>query len=97
VNKLTGKMVNESIRARTITVKIKYKNFDVLTRCQTFKNALNDEGIMLETAKNILISSLDKSRKIRLLGVSFSNLVFKNDEIWQQMTLPFFNNTFNVQ
>jgi len=75
------------IRARTVTLKVKFSNFQQITRSRTgqFQIMTRSE---LETLVNILLESLfPVERGIRLLGVSLSSLVLAGAEYERQINL----------
>ena len=59
--------------ARTITLKIRYENFETRTRSRTMPDATNVSTAILATARDLL-GGLDTARGVRLLGVSMSHL-----------------------
>lgn len=59
---------------RTISLKIKTHDFQVLSRSKTFQGEVKDLGILKNTIFDLLESNMDAFEKVRLLGVSVSNL-----------------------
>jgi DNA polymerase-4 len=59
---------------RTLTLKVKYSNFQLITRRQTFATPINDWRTMLHLATDLLDQTELGSRKVRLLGISLSQL-----------------------
>jgi len=80
----------KSLVAYTITLKIKYSNFQQVTRSRTFESPLNDHS----SVKSILAILLEKteveSRCVRLLGVAMSNLA-KDEVIRHDFQLSLFD------
>ena len=67
-------MKQKKISAKTLTLKLKYTDFQSITRSQTRKEGYHSLAELLETIE-LLISKTDiGKRKIRLLGISLSNL-----------------------
>jgi DNA polymerase-4 len=62
------------IRGKTITVKIKYDDFRQITRSKTFSEYFNDENLILKTALDIMAGVFHEGNRIRLLGITLSNL-----------------------
>lgn len=61
------------IYGRTLTLKVKFGDFKIITRSMSLTNPIIELDQVLETAK-MLLDHLDLGdKKIRLLGVSFSN------------------------
>ena len=61
------------LKGRTITLKIKYHDFKIITRSQSFTEATDDFDFIFETAKQLLAASGTETKKVRLLGISLSN------------------------
>ncbi|MFA6277194.1 MAG: DNA polymerase IV [Pedobacter sp.] len=61
------------IYGRTLTLKVKFGDFKIITRSMSFTNPITELDQVLETVKTLLDHLELGDRKIRLLGVSFSN------------------------
>ena len=59
--------------ARTISVKVRYSNFDTLTRAKSLPAPVGSDPDIFQTAKE-LFDGLSSSRPVRLLGIGASNL-----------------------
>lgn len=62
-----------NLKGRTITLKIKYHDFQLATRSQSFTSAVGDFETILETAVSLLAATIQENDKVRLLGISVSN------------------------
>nr|WP_242036733.1 hypothetical protein [Leptolyngbya sp. FACHB-321] len=58
----------------TLTLKVKYADYQQMTRAQTVTGLLRDAATLYSLATSLLQSHLDPSRKVRLLGLTVSNL-----------------------
>jgi DNA polymerase-4 len=67
------RLLKRNIKGRTVTLKIKYHDFKVITRSQSFEHFINDAETILQTAKDLLQQTDLENKKIRLLGISLSN------------------------
>jgi DNA polymerase-4 len=67
------RLLRHNLKGRTITLKIKYHDFKLVTRSQSFGEGTDDNKVIAETAKSLLAATDPESKKIRLLGVSLSN------------------------
>jgi DNA polymerase-4 len=67
------RLEKHGLKGRTITVKIKYHNFRIVTRSQSFPEPVSDADAILATAKALLASTESYDQKVRLLGISISN------------------------
>jgi DNA polymerase-4 len=62
------------IRGKTVTVKVKYNDFRQITRSKSFSEYLNDEDLILNTSLKIMAEVFSPVDRIRLLGITLSNL-----------------------
>ena len=80
----------KEIKGKTVTLKVKYADFESATRSITLNCFVNDADTICRYAKNLLTETRAGVKKVRLLGIAMSNL--DNDETCvqdQQLTLPF--------
>ncbi|MBL0740916.1 DNA polymerase IV [Chryseolinea lacunae] len=70
---LEGRLQRHGFKGRTITLKIKYHDFRLVTRSQSFPQGVNDKPTILATVHQLLIATDLEEKKIRLLGISLSN------------------------
>ena len=62
------------ITGRTITVKVKFADFQQITRSRTLPRPIAGQDEMLETARALLTDVFPVTKGIRLLGVTLSSL-----------------------
>jgi DNA polymerase-4 len=70
--KLIERVNHHQLKGRTITLKIKYSDFKQITRNHSFPTAVCDLQTLMQTAIQLL-SATETTKKVRLLGLSFSN------------------------
>lgn len=89
VAELMNRSNQQNIKGKTLTLKIKYKDFTVFTRSKTIEIYYKDENHILNTALKLWdMRPFDKP--IRLLGVSLSNLnTEEKKQISIQLKIPF--------
>ncbi len=87
--KLGDNIQKKKLIAKTVSIKIKYGDFKQITRSYTSPFPINSEKDIYDISKKLLINSLEKDRKIRLLGISISNIINKEKEVYQ-LILPFY-------
>lgn len=81
------------LKGRTITLKIKYHNFQQITRNHSFNYLLNDFETIATTAKELLAKTDVENKKIRLLGISLSNftdVIVPNKKMKNKLQLELF-------
>lgn len=77
-------------RGKTITLKIKYHDFESRTRSKTVEHFIGSEEEVLAVAKELYYTPERPPKPVRLLGVSVSNLNIDPDEKKSsQLTLKF--------
>lgn len=74
---------------KTITLKVRYKNFDTITRSLSYAHYVNDRKTISETAKKLLEETKVGERQVRLLGITISNLNLQEEHYYEQLELPF--------
>jgi DNA polymerase-4 len=73
-----------AVLARTVTLKLRYSDFETLTRSRTIAPT-DSEGAVFGCVNKLFHANYDRRRRIRLLGVCLSKLVRGE----RQLTLPF--------
>ena len=76
-------------KGKTITLKVRYKNFDTITRSQSLPNYTNDHHLISTSITQLLELTEIGSRPIRLLGISLSNLNLSEEHFFEQLELEF--------
>lgn len=89
LERLWTTMDNKNTYGRTITLKLRYKDFTTLNRSKSTKTFLEDrlqaEQIILQIFKNML----PLAQSVRLLGISISNLNNEEPNEFEQLSFPF--------
>ncbi len=75
---LLKRVEKHGVQARTLNLKIKYSDFEQITRSKTNEVIINKQEYIVEIVKHMLESVLPLEKGIRLLGVGVSNF---RDEI----------------
>lgn len=68
-----NRLLRHGFKGRTITLKIKYHDFKLLTRSHSFSEGIDERELIFRTACELLSASLIENKKIRLLGIALSN------------------------
>ncbi len=75
-DKLFSRLQSKQLWGRTITLKVKFHDFRIITRNRSFATPVSTYHEILDTAK-YLLDNLDlENKKIRLLGISVSNFEY---------------------
>lgn len=72
-------LLRTGVKGKTITVKIKYADFQQITRSKTFSKEVESDVQIFTTAKEVLNSVFVEGNRIRLLGITLSNLTQPGD------------------
>lgn len=78
------RLSKKKLYTQSIVIKIKYDNFELVTKSKKLKEASNNKKLLLELAEELLsyfYDVFDENRKIRLLGIYFSEI--KEEKIFQ--------------
>lgn len=62
-----------------LTLKIKYDNYDVITRSRTLETPIQAVAEILSLATSLLLANITPHRPVRLLGITLSNLTDPQD------------------
>ena len=84
VEEVGGRLRREEMYARCLTVKIRYSNFQTLTRSRTLPSPTCFDKEIFEVVSDLLRQNLTQGRAVRLLGVSASAL---HSSGWQEPLL----------
>ncbi|WP_394819705.1 DNA polymerase IV [Sorlinia euscelidii] len=79
--------IEKNLHARTITLKIKFADFRMITRATSFKEFVSEKAIMWEAALHLLQSEAPFRMGIRLLGLTLSSFSEAEAAHNPQMTL----------
>jgi len=86
VEEVGARLRREQLYARCLTVKIRYSNFQTLTRSRTLPSPTCFDKEIFETVSTLLRQNIMRGRAVRLLGVSASAL---QNSGWQEPLLNF--------
>jgi DNA polymerase IV len=88
IDKVWGYCEGSGLRGRTVTLKVKFANFQQITRSRTGQMQIRTRS-ELEQLGNALLEPLFPAAKgVRLLGVSLSSLVVEEAEHEPEFSLP---------
>lgn len=73
-DKVVARLQEQHRRGHTLTLKVKYANYQQITRSRTFVEAIGPESPILAWAQELLLIHVDQQQPVRLLGLTVSNL-----------------------
>ena len=94
--KISKQMQEKKFKAKTLTLKIKYANFDLVSRSKTLDIPFDKDNVINHLGRKMLMETLGPICKIRLLGLSVSNLVWENDKRDKQELFTFFRSEMPI-
>lgn len=86
-DKVAESLADKDLQARTLTLKVKYADFELITRRRTCRAPMREVAEMLPVLEVLLEETKVDRRAVRLLGVTVSGLEPRDPEAVRQMTL----------
>lgn len=80
IQEICYRLRNTGKKARTVTIKIRYKDFSTITRSQSIAPT-SDDAIVSKAALKLFRASYDFSTPVRLIGVGLSNFIQTSDSL----------------
>ncbi|MCX6124087.1 MAG: DNA polymerase IV, partial [Proteobacteria bacterium] len=75
-SRIARDLVRANLKAKTVTLKIKYHNFESITRSRTMMEPLNNPEGIFETLRLLLLTKTEAGvRPVRLIGLSTSRFI----------------------
>ncbi|MDR8392969.1 DNA polymerase IV [Aliifodinibius sp. S!AR15-10] len=87
--KISERLKQKNVAGKTITIKVRYSDFETITRSTSFDHYIDEGSDIAEAAKILLEQTQAGKRKVRLLGITLSNLNLNDEGIYEQLELPF--------
>lgn len=82
--KTASDLHKRDLTGKTVTLKVKYGDFQQITRSQTLRRATNSAAEIFESTRRLLLERSEAGqRPIRLLGLSVSNLEKADATAWE--------------
>ncbi|MGY3054182.1 DNA polymerase-4 [Pedobacter sp. UYEF25] len=86
---LSTRLRKQFLQGRTITLKVKFGDFTIITRSKTISVAVNEQTHILSHVAELLSFVELKNKEVRLLGISISSFKEKNQTEAQIIQLEF--------
>ncbi len=87
VDKVWRQCEATGVRGRTVTLKVKYADFQIITRSRSGTDVVPDHVTLTRVSLDLLAPLFPMKEGVRLLGVSLSSLRSESEEVPPQMTL----------
>ena len=84
---ISSNIIENKLRVKTITLKIKYEDFSCITRSVSLPYYVNSFSDIFKTADNILSNKISMNKKIRLLGIQVSNILYPDEPMQLEIQL----------
>lgn len=88
IERCCAKLRSDKMKSRTLTVKVKYFDFKVNQKSFTFRHHSNLENDFYEEGIKLLEKMLANKKKLRLLGVKFSEFLAGDDAVQESIFSP---------
>ncbi len=75
------------VRGRTVTLKVKFADFRIITRSRSRDAPISDRSALASISAELLAAQFPMRKGVRLLGVSVSSLCVDVTDVDAQMTL----------
>jgi nucleotidyltransferase/DNA polymerase involved in DNA repair len=75
------------VRGRTVTLKVKFANFQIITRSRSYIAPISDRATLASISEELFAAQFPMRKGVRLLGVSLSSLCADAGDVDPQMTL----------
>ena len=89
LDKLWATLTNKDTFGRTITLKLRYKDFTTLTRSKSTKGYIINKKNAEKIVSDLFHNMLPLEQSVRLLGLSVGNLNNEEPSVYRQLTFPF--------
>ena len=86
---LIDRMEKSKAKGKTVTLKLKYNDFEVINRSKTFGHFISDPNEIRQVSRELMQKELPAKKGIRLIGVTISNLESDLEQGVKQLTLDF--------
>jgi DNA polymerase-4 len=87
--KIASGMQKKRLSGKTVTLKVRYDDFETITRSTSYSYHINDARGIAESARILLEQTEAGRRKVRLLGITLSNLNQNKNGYFKQLEIPF--------
>ena len=87
VEEVHERLIKSKKKAKTLTVKIKFEDFEQITRSITMAETISAKETIESETKGILKKIKEVDKRIRLVGITLSNLLEKDEVVFVNLSL----------
>jgi DNA polymerase IV len=87
VDKVWEYCAGTGVRGRTVTLKIKFADFQIITRSRSLLEPISDRSTLAAFTQELLAAQFPLRKSVRLIGVSLSSLCVDMEKADKQMAL----------
>lgn len=87
--KVAERMKKKNAAGKTVTLKVRYADFETITRSISLTHYIDETEDIADTAISLLEQTEVGDRKVRLLGITMSNLDLNKQGKFKQLEIPF--------
>lgn len=87
--KVAKRMRKKNAAGKTVTLKVRYDDFETITRSISLDHYIDEAEDIAGTAISLLEETAVGDRKVRLLGITMSNLNLNKKGHFKQLEIPF--------
>jgi DNA polymerase-4 len=91
--KISERLQKKNAAGKTVTLKVRYDDFETITRSTSFNHYIDETTDIAETAISLLDQTKVGDQKVRLLGITISNLNLSKKGHFKQLEFPFENSS----
>ncbi|WP_138431275.1 DNA polymerase IV [Fodinibius saliphilus] len=88
-SKISQRMTEKKTAGKTVTLKVRYDDFETISRSTSFNHYIHKPKDIADTAISLLDETEVGERKVRLLGITLSNLNLSEKGYFKQLEIPF--------
>src|SRR5262249_38663960 len=77
------------VRGRTVTLKVKFSDFQIITRSRSRVTLISDRSTLASISAELLAAQFPLRKGVRLIGVSLSSLCAESSEVDPQWAVAF--------
>lgn len=85
--KVAKRIAVKNLKVKTLTLEVKFSDFEQMTRNHSFTNYIADEATIEQTAIELLHKIDLEDKKVRLLGITLSNFPIESKFKEEQLRL----------